>query len=366
MTSEKKSFIYGIRPVMEAISSGQPVDKVLIRNQLKGELFQELFASVRGQGIPFQFVPTGKLDGITRKNHQGVIAFLSPVDFCRIEDVLPGLFEQGQNPFLLILDGLTDVRNFGAVLRTAECAGVHAVIIPQKNFARVSEDTAKTYTDHLLMTSDTKITNEVGKTFTFLEKNYRKENYYHLIASPFYTRTRVSRLIKNEIENARSGEQAYIYLKLNNLVDKEIINLLYTASLEGVDVRLNIRTMFSLVPGIENLSSNIKAIGIVDRFLEHTRIMIFCNKGNEKVYLTSGDLMTRNIERRVEIACPVLDPGIKKELRDIFDIQWNDNVKARILDPNLENKIAGNDKAPLRSQTEIYKYLKNKHEDPAS
>ena len=144
MTSEKKSFIYGLRTVMEAISSGQPVDKVLIRNQLKGELFQELFASVRGQGIPFQFVPTGKLDGITRKNHQGVIAFLSPVDFCRIEDVLPGLFEQGQNPFLLILDGLTDVRNFGAVLRTAECAGVHAVIIPQKNFARVSEDTAKT------------------------------------------------------------------------------------------------------------------------------------------------------------------------------------------------------------------------------
>ena len=229
-----------------------------------------------------------------------------------------------------------------------------------------NEDTAKTYTDHLLMTSDTKITNEVSKTFTFLEKNYKKENYYHLIASPFYTRTRVTRLIKNEIESARNGEQAYIYLKLNNLVDKEIINLLYTASLEGVDVRLNIRAMFSLVPGIENVSSNIKAIGIVDRFLEHTRIMIFCNKGNEKVYLTSGDLMTRNIERRVEIACPVLDPAIRKELRDIFDIQWNDNVKARILDPNLENKIARNENPPLRSQTEIYKYLKNKHEDTES
>lgn len=134
------------------------------------------------------------------------------------------------------------------------------------------------------------------------------------------------------------------------------------ASREGVDVRLNIRAMFSLVSGISDLSDNIKAIGIVDRFLEHTRIMIFGNKGNEKVYLTSGDLMTRNIERRVEIACPILDSELKQELRDIFDIQWKDNVKARILDRNLENSIAENNKEAFRSQVEIYKYLKNKHE----
>ncbi|MGM0666507.1 MAG: polyphosphate kinase 1 [Bacteroidota bacterium] len=225
-----------------------------------------------------------------------------------------------------------------------------------------NEDTARVYTDHLLMTSDTKITNEVSKTFAFLEKNYKKENYYHIIASPFYTRTRISRLIKNEIENARNGEKAYIYIKLNNLVDKDIIELLYMASREGVDVRLNIRGMFSLVTGIRDLSDNIKAIGIVDRFLEHTRIMIFCNRGNEKVYLTSGDLMTRNIERRVEIACPVLESELKQELRDIFDIQWEDNVKARILDKNLENRIVENNREALRSQVEIYNYLKNKHE----
>ncbi len=225
-----------------------------------------------------------------------------------------------------------------------------------------NEETARIYTDHLLMTSDTKITNEVSKTFAFLEKNYKKENYYHLIASPFYSRTRLTRLIKNEIDNARNGEEAYIYLKLNNLADREMIDLLYTASREGVDVRLNIRGMFSLVTGIRGLSYNIKAIGIVDRFLEHTRIMIFGNKGNEKVYITSGDLMTRNIERRIEIACPVLNGEIKKELREIFDIQWNDNIKARILDKNLENKIATNGKSALRSQVEIYNYLKNKHE----
>ncbi|MBS0011927.1 MAG: polyphosphate kinase 1 [Bacteroidales bacterium] len=225
-----------------------------------------------------------------------------------------------------------------------------------------NEDTARQYTDHLLMTSDTKITNEVSKTFSFLEKNYKKENYYHIIASPFYSRTRLSRLIKNEIEYARKGEEAYIHLKLNNLADQEIIDLLYQASREGVDVRLNIRGMFSLVTGISGLSNNIRAIGIVDRFLEHTRIMFFCNNGNEKVYLTSGDLMTRNIERRVEIACPILDNELKKELREIFDLQWNDNVKARILDKKLENNIVSNDKPPLRSQVEIYHYLKNKHE----
>ena len=225
-----------------------------------------------------------------------------------------------------------------------------------------NEETTSLYTDHLLMTSDTKITNEVSKTFKFLEKNYKKENYYHIIASPFYSRTRITRLIKNEIENARNGEEAYIYLKLNNLADKEMINLLYIASREGVDVRLNIRGMFSLVTGIRGLSNNIKAIGIVDRFLEHTRIMIFCNKGNEKVYITSGDLMTRNIERRVEIACPVLDSDLRTELCEIFDIQWNDNVKARILDKNLENKIATNGKSPLRSQVAVYNYLISKHE----
>jgi 23S rRNA (guanosine2251-2'-O)-methyltransferase len=142
--NEKKSFIYGLRATTEALESGHSIDKVLIKKGLKGALFQKLFSRIREYGIPFQFVPSSKLDNISRKNHQGVIAFLSPVDFYRVEEVLPGLYERGKNPFLLLLDGLTDVRNFGAILRTAECAGVHAVVIPQKNFARISEDTAKT------------------------------------------------------------------------------------------------------------------------------------------------------------------------------------------------------------------------------
>jgi len=144
MTSNKKNFTYGLRATMEVITSGKAIDKVLIRSGLKGELFQELFALIRSHQVPFQHVPGKKLDRITKKNHQGVIAFLSPVEFYRIEDLLPGIFERGQTPFLMVLDGLTDVRNFGAILRTAECAGVDGVLIPSRSFARISEDAAKT------------------------------------------------------------------------------------------------------------------------------------------------------------------------------------------------------------------------------
>lgn len=224
-----------------------------------------------------------------------------------------------------------------------------------------NEDNAKVYTDHLFMTSDTKITNEVTKIFSFLEKNYKRPNYYHLIVAPIYSRNRISRLINNEIQNARNGKKAYIHIKLNNLVDKDIIKLLYKASNEGVDVRLNIRGMFSMKTGLDGISDKIKAIGIVDRFLEHTRIMIFCNGGNEKYFITSGDLMTRSLERRVEVGVPIFDKDIQKELRDIFDIQWNDNVKARVLDEKLTNKVSVNGNPDeFRSQYKIYNYLLEK------
>lgn len=224
-----------------------------------------------------------------------------------------------------------------------------------------NEDNARVYTDHLFMTSDTKITNEVSKIFSFLEKNYKRPNYYHLIVAPIYSRNRISRLINNEIQNASEGKKAFIHIKLNNLNDKDIIQLLYKAANEGVDVKLNIRGMFSMKTGINGVSHNVKAIGIVDRFLEHTRIMIFCNGGDEKYFITSGDLMTRSLERRVEVGVPIFDKEIQKELRDIFDIQWNDNVKARILDKSLNNRISsGGRKKEFRSQYKIYEYLRSK------
>jgi polyphosphate kinase len=225
-----------------------------------------------------------------------------------------------------------------------------------------NEDTARIYTDHLLLTTNLKITNEVLKVFNFFNVNYKKDNYYHLVLSPFALRNKMILLIENEIKNAQAGKKAYIYLKLNNLADSEIIDNLYEASAAGVNIKLIVRGMISLIPGIKDMSENIKAIGIVDRFLEHSRFMIFCNGGNEEVFISSADLMTRNIEHRIEVTCPVFDKNIKNELKQIFDIQWNDNVKARKLDASLSNKFVKPGKEQIQSQVEVYNYLKRMKE----
>lgn len=229
-----------------------------------------------------------------------------------------------------------------------------------------NEDTARIYTDHLLLTTNLKITNEVLKAFNFFNVNYKKDNYYHLVLSPFSLRNKMNLLIENEIKFALAGKKAYIYLKLNNITDSEIIDNLYEASEAGVSIKLIVRGMISLVAGVKDMSENIKAIGIVDRFLEHSRFMIFCNGGNEEIYISSADLMTRNIEHRIEVTCPVFDKTIKNELRKIFDIQWNDNVKARKLDATLSNKFVKPGKEPYQSQVEVHKFLqkvKNKSSD---
>jgi 23S rRNA (guanosine2251-2'-O)-methyltransferase len=136
--------IFGIRAVIEAINSGKEIDKVLLQKGERGDLFKEAFDLIREHSVPFQYVPVEKLNRITRKNHQGVIAFVSPVTFYDIENLLPGLFEEGKNPVILVLDQVTDVRNFGAIVRTAECAGVHAVLVPEKGAARINGDAVKT------------------------------------------------------------------------------------------------------------------------------------------------------------------------------------------------------------------------------
>lgn len=137
-------FIFGTRTVIEAIKAGRSIDKVLIRNGLSNDLFGELYQLIKEHDIAFQYVPQEKLDRITRKNHQGVIAMMAAVDFHRLEDLLPGIWERGEAPLILILDQVTDVRNFGAIIRSAECAGVHAVVIPEKGAARVGDDAMKT------------------------------------------------------------------------------------------------------------------------------------------------------------------------------------------------------------------------------
>jgi len=222
-----------------------------------------------------------------------------------------------------------------------------------------NEDTARIYTDHLLLTTNKKITNEVFKAFNFFSVNYKKDNFYHLVLSPFFLRNKVSLMIENEIKNAAEGKKAYIYLKLNNLTDKDIIDQLYEASAAGVRIKLIIRGMLSLVPGIPKLSENIRAIGIVDRFLEHSRLLIFCNGGDEEIYITSADLMPRNLDHRIEVTCPVFDKSLKEEIKKIFNIQWKDNVKARIFDEDQSNEFVKPGTSRLQSQIEVYNYLKS-------
>lgn len=225
-----------------------------------------------------------------------------------------------------------------------------------------NEDTARVYTDHLLLTTNKKITNEVFKAFNFFSVNYKKDNFYHLVLSPFFLRNKIILLIENEIKNALAGKKAYIYLKLNNITDIETINCLYEASQAGVKIRLIVRGMLSLIPKIKKMSENIEAIGIVDRFLEHSRFFIFCNGGNEQTYISSADLMTRNLDHRIEVTCPIFDKSIKAEIKKIFEIQWGDNVKARIFDETQSNKFVKPDKIINQSQLEVYKYIKKINE----
>ena len=220
-----------------------------------------------------------------------------------------------------------------------------------------NEDTARIYTDHLLLTANKKITNEVFKAFSFFRMNYKKDNYYHLVLSPFSLRNKIISLIENEIKNAKSGKKAYIYLKMNNITDAKIIECLYKASNSGVTVRLIIRGMLSLIPGVKDVSENINAIGIVDRFLEHSRFLIFCHGNDEKVYITSADLMPTNLDYHIEVTCPIFDKSIKNDIKRIFEIQWSDNVKARIYDEKQSNQFFMDGKEPSRSQVEVYNYL---------
>ena len=180
------------------------------------------------------------------------------------------------------------------------------------------------------------------------------------MVSPHYTRSSLVKLINNEITNSENGLPARIRLKLNSLSDYDMIDKLYEASRAGVKIDLIIRGICCLIPGIPGMSENIRAISIVDKFLEHPRLLIFENGGDPKVYISSADWMTRNLDRRVEVSCPIYDEDIKLELMETFDISWNDNVKARILSKDQDNAYIRNEKEKVRSQVAAYDYYLQK------
>jgi polyphosphate kinase len=220
-----------------------------------------------------------------------------------------------------------------------------------------NEETSKVFSDQLLCTSDVNLTREVNTVFDFFEQNYNIGQFKHLLVSPFTMRKKLTRMIRQEVANARAGMIAKIYIKCNNLVDIDIINRLYEAARSGVEVRLNVRGMFSLYPNSPEGDYSIPAIGMIDRFLEHSRIYYFYNAGKEKLYISSSDLMSRNLDRRVEVAAPIYDKGIRDELLHFINLQWQDNSAARILDNNLNNYILDG-QPKIRSQITFYEYLR--------
>jgi polyphosphate kinase len=227
----------------------------------------------------------------------------------------------------------------------------------------LNESTSRIYTDYTLFTANNEILKEVNKVFDFFEINYKVNKYKHLIVSPHYSRNAFVSLIQAEIDNARQGKPAGIALKLNSLSDNQMIDKLYEASQAGVKVKLIVRGICCLIPGVEGMSEHIEVISILDKFLEHPRVFIFKNAGESRVFISSADWMTRNLDHRVEISCPIYDEDIKQEIIDAFDISWRDNVKARVISAAQDNAYKSDSTEKHRSQFELYNYYLNKIEN---
>lgn len=222
------------------------------------------------------------------------------------------------------------------------------------------EGTARVYTDKGLLTADPRLADEVEKVFSFFKQNYLHFNYEHLVVSPFSMRKHFVKCIDDEIELAKKGEPAWMILKMNSLIDPGMMMKIYEAAQAGVKVKLIVRGIFGLQIGLNGYSDNITAISIVDKYLEHTRLFLFGAGGEEKMYISSADWMPRNLNRRVEVACPIYDESIKAELKEQLLIQLSDNSKARILDPSLSNHYAkGNEDKKYRAQEDFYNYIKS-------
>lgn len=222
-----------------------------------------------------------------------------------------------------------------------------------------NEKTAKIYTDFSLLTRHPDITAEVEGVFEYIEYPYKRYKFNHLLVSPINSRRQLYRLIDNELANAKAGQPCGITLKINNLVDRDLINRLYAAGQAGVPIQMIIRGMCALRPGVPGLSDNIQVISIIDRFLEHPRVMVFHNKGNPQLFISSADWMSRNIDGRIEVGTPIYDERLKQRILDILDLQLSDTCKARVIDADQKNEyVKRGNRRKVRSQVAIYDYLK--------
>lgn len=234
---------------------------------------------------------------------------------------------------------------------------LHYAHIGTGNF---NEDTSKLYTDYTLLTCDKRIADEVAAVFEFYKDNTKIYNHKHLWLAPFSLRKNLKQAIEQEIKNANAKKTAWIFLKLNSLVDEDIITLLYNASNAGVKIRLIIRGICSLIPGVKGMSENIEVISIIDRFLEHARVFVFCNGDKPNYFISSADIMTRNLDYRSEVAAPIFDKNIQQILLHNLELQWSDNTKARVIDQlqsnNYKTSVAGG--KHISAQQSLYEFYK--------
>jgi polyphosphate kinase len=244
------------------------------------------------------------------------------------------------------------------VMRTEKEKPAYYACLSTGNF---NEKTARMYADHTLLTANKKITADLVNVFKALGRNTLPRGLKSLIVSPIDSRPAIYKLIDNEIRNAKAGKEAYMILKMNSLADEQLITKLYQASNAGVKIKMIIRGMCCLIAGMKGYSENIEVLSIVDKYLEHARVHIYCNGGNELIYLTSADFMTRNIDTRVEVGFPIYDEDLKKEVRDIINLQLQDNTKSREINAHNTNKYhKNNSDLPHRAQVDTYNYLKHK------
>ncbi|GLR71086.1 polyphosphate kinase 1 [Agaribacter marinus] len=226
-----------------------------------------------------------------------------------------------------------------------------------------NEKTAKIYTDLSLFTCDDMLATEAVQVFEMIQNPYKKVRFNQLQVSPVNARSKIQSLIRQEIQRCTEGHFAQITLKINNLVDNELIDDLYRASQSGVKVRAIIRGMCSLIPGVAGLSENIEIISVVDRFLEHPRIMVFENGGDPKYFISSADWMTRNMDYRIEVGCPVKSPEARELIDALLDFQFKDTLKSRVIDEHQVNEyVKRGNRKKLRSQIQIHQYLTEREE----
>ncbi|MGB1295309.1 MAG: polyphosphate kinase 1 [Flavobacteriales bacterium] len=239
--------------------------------------------------------------------------------------------------------------------------GKNNVDIASVGTGNFNEKTAKIYGDIMLLTADKRVTKEVNDIFDIVEGKFTSTYHKHIVLSPKHFRNKLVRLINFEAKQAKAGHKAEIKIKLNSLVDSALIRKLYQASQAGVKIQIIVRGICRLKPQVKGLSENIEVISILDRYLEHTRIYYFHHAGDDMYYISSADWMVRNLDRRIELTCPIYDKSIRSEINDFWNIQWQDNIKSRVIDAKQKNLYKkSNSKQDIRAQYAMHDYYKHK------